>query len=103
MFLSFPSMSFVKCEIPIQPSIRMSTPDLSQLETPEIPIELSFPLPKAPETLIHIHLTINSTSLLLFLTTSVGGDASTPASLGTFIYALPDVSQNTPSNSFYYT
>lgn len=72
---------------------KMSTSVPPPLGSSPNPIELSFPLPKAPETLIHLHLTINSTSLLLFLTTSVGGDMSTPASLGTFIYALPDVSQ----------
>lgn len=54
-------------------------------------IELSFPLPKAPETKIHMRLTINTTSLLLFLTTVYGGDAPTAAPLGSFVYALPDV------------
>jgi hypothetical protein len=56
------------------------------------PIELSFPLPKAPETKIHVHLTINSTSILLFLTTVYGGGFPTEAPLGSFVYALPDVS-----------
>jgi len=67
------------------------------------PIELSFPLPKAPETLIHLHLTINATSILLFLTTNVGGDASMPASLGTFIYALPDVCWGSTTIHYRYT
>jgi hypothetical protein len=62
------------------------------LETSAKPIELSFPLPKAPETKIHLQLTINSTSLLLFLTTVYGGDVPTGAPLGSFVYALPDVS-----------
>jgi len=53
-------------------------------------IQLSFPLPKAPETSIHLHLTINQTSLLLFLTTTMNGNTSTAASLGSFVYALPD-------------
>jgi hypothetical protein len=56
------------------------------------PIELSFPLPKAPETRIHLYLTIQATSLLLFLTTALNGDTSTAAPLGSFVYALPDVS-----------
>lgn len=55
------------------------------------PLELSFPLPKAPESIIHIHLTINTTSILLFLTTTMNGNISTPANLGSFVYALPDV------------
>jgi hypothetical protein len=56
------------------------------------PIELSFPLPKSPDTSIHIHLTLRSTSVLLFLTTATNGDTATPATLGSFVYALPDVS-----------
>lgn len=54
-------------------------------------IELSFPLPKAPEAKIHLHLTINATSIVVFLTTVYGGDIPTGASLGSFVYALPDV------------
>lgn len=53
-------------------------------------VQLSFPLPKAPETKVHIHLTINQTFLLLFLTTSEEGRTSA-VSLGSFVYALPDV------------
>jgi len=60
------------------------------MELKNQPIELSFPLPKAPDTRIHIRLTIQATSLLLFLTTAVNGDTSTSAPLGSFIYALPD-------------
>jgi hypothetical protein len=55
-------------------------------------VELSFQLPKAPETKIHLQLTINATSLLLFLTTVYGVDAPKAAPLGSFVYALPDVS-----------
>jgi hypothetical protein len=62
------------------------------LEPSAKPIELSFPLPKAPETKIHLHLTINTTSIVLFVTTVYGGDLPTGAPLGSFVYALPDVS-----------
>lgn len=55
------------------------------------PLGLSFPLPKAPETRIHLQLTIRVTSLLLFLTTAMNGDTSTAPPLGSFVYALPDV------------
>lgn len=55
------------------------------------PIDLSFPLPKAPETRIHLQLTIHATSVLLFLTTAMNGDTSATAPLGSFVYALPDV------------
>ncbi|KAK0129689.1 hypothetical protein ONS96_000251 [Cadophora gregata f. sp. sojae] len=53
------------------------------------PIQLSFPLPKAPDTRIHIHLTVQATSILLFLITAMNGDTST-VPLGSFVYALPD-------------
>jgi len=56
------------------------------------PIELSFPLPKAPDTRIHLQLTIQKTSILLFLTTALNGETSSGAPLGSFVYALPDVS-----------
>lgn len=57
------------------------------------PIELSFPLPKAPDTKIHIRLTVQTTTLLLFLTTAINNDTSTVPPLGSFVYALPDVGQ----------
>ncbi|KUJ21087.1 uncharacterized protein LY89DRAFT_681702 [Mollisia scopiformis] len=58
---------------------------------PKEPIEVSFPLPKAPDTKIHLRLTIQTTSLLLFLTTVINNDTSTVPPLGSFVYALPDV------------
>jgi hypothetical protein len=60
------------------------------------PTELSFPLPKAPETRIYLQLTIQTTSILLFLTTALNGDTSTAAPLGSFVYALPDVRRPFP-------
>lgn len=56
------------------------------------PLELSLPLPKAPETRIHLRMTIQATSILLFLTTALNGDLSTAPPLGSFVYAIPDVS-----------
>lgn len=60
-------------------------------EASPAPLQLAFPLPKAPDTTVHAHLTINPTSILLFLSTTQQGDASSLASLGSFVYALPDV------------
>lgn len=68
----------------------MSNAHLQDVDAVHSPIELSFPLPKSLGTLIHLHLTISTTSILLFLTTTEGGDRSTPASLGSFVCALPD-------------
>lgn len=59
---------------------------------PPKPLELSIPLPNAPGSRIYIHLTLLATSLLLFLTSSSSDSASAgPASLGSFVYAMPDV------------
>jgi hypothetical protein len=54
-------------------------------------IELSFPLPKAPDTNIRLRLTVQPTSILLFLTSASNGDIATAPPLGSFVYALPDV------------
>lgn len=60
---------------------------------PGKPLELSIPLPRAPQTKIHIRLTISATSILLLLTTvSGGGEAAVKPALGSLVYALPDVS-----------
>jgi hypothetical protein len=57
------------------------------------PLELSFPLPKAPHTILQTHLTFLASATTLFLTTSaLGESASTPAPMGSFVYAIPDVS-----------
>jgi hypothetical protein len=55
------------------------------------PIEVSFPLPRAPHTSIHLQLTNNGPNLLLFLTTSSAESANSSA-LGSFVYAMPNVS-----------
>ena len=57
-----------------------------------VPLELSFHLPKAPHTLLQCHLTFRPTSIMLFLTTSVVGEPSSTAPMGSFVYAMPDVS-----------
>ena len=75
----------------------MATEGVAMTEPLARPIELSFALPKAPETKIYLHLTIRKTSLLLFLTTAMNGDRSTAAHLGSFVYALPDVRTACPS------
>lgn len=55
------------------------------------PIELAFGLPKAPQTKIHMRLTVSPTSILLLLTTVYQGETSAKPALGSFVYALPDV------------
>ncbi|EOA85437.1 uncharacterized protein SETTUDRAFT_49170, partial [Exserohilum turcica Et28A] len=55
------------------------------------PIEVSFPLPKAPATNIHLQLTNNGPNLVVFLTTASPESASASAPLGSFVYAMPNV------------
>ncbi|KAF2816582.1 uncharacterized protein BDZ99DRAFT_458436 [Mytilinidion resinicola] len=64
--------------------------------------ELSFPLPRAPQSHIHLHLTNHTTSLLLFLTSS-GESASTLSSLGSFVYAMPNRTGGQPLSTPLYT
>ncbi|TVY35621.1 hypothetical protein LSUB1_G006312, partial [Lachnellula subtilissima] len=67
--------------------LRNKTAAMAQSSAP--PIEISFPLPKSPDTRIYLRLTIQSTSLLLFLTTALNGDQSA-VPLGSLVYAIPD-------------
>jgi len=60
-------------------------------ETGAKPIQLSVALPHSPDTRIRLHLTIHKLSLLLFLTTTSVESASTTASVGSFVYAIPNV------------
>ncbi len=56
------------------------------------PMELSFPLPKAPHIMLHVHLTFLTTSTMLFLTTAtIGETTSSVAPMGSFVYAMSDV------------
>lgn len=60
------------------------------------PIQLSFPLPNDPSVRILLHLTVLSTSIVLFLTTSSVEAPSSNCSLGSFVYAMPNVNTLPP-------
>jgi len=71
----------------------------SQAVKQSIPLQLAIPSIREPGLAIHLHLTIYSSTILLFLSTSNGGnDANiaglghSSAALGSFVYAMPDVS-----------
>ena len=55
--------------------------------------QLSIPLPKSLSTHIHLHLTIYSHHILLFLTSRTP-ESSGAAPLGSFVYALPSVGRS---------
>jgi len=77
----------------------------SSTSSSQQPIQLSFPLPHAIQSFVHIYLTILDTSALLFLTTSSAQpqslDSATTttttikpnalSALGSLVYAMPDV------------
>ncbi|KAF1954683.1 hypothetical protein CC80DRAFT_475305 [Byssothecium circinans] len=69
---------------------------LSNGETSAKPVEVSFPLPRAPQTNIHLQLRNNGPNILLFLTTSTG-ESSTTVPLGSFVYAMPN--RASPANT----
>lgn len=55
------------------------------------PLQVSFPLPRSIDTRVFIHLTIKAKAITLFLTTANQDEPSSPAAMGSFVYALPDV------------
>ncbi|KAL7274856.1 hypothetical protein RUND412_002218 [Rhizina undulata] len=65
-------------------------PPTSFITPAAIPLQLSFPLPHARLTNVHLHLTIHETSILLFLTTKTAESSGGKAVMGSFVYALPD-------------
>ncbi|KIV99719.1 uncharacterized protein PV09_08649 [Verruconis gallopava] len=60
------------------------------------PTQLSLPLPYAPSIRIHLHLTVQRTNTVLFLTTSETDAAPTSCPLGSFVYAIPNRNPSSP-------
>ncbi|CAK4030127.1 uncharacterized protein RCC_09633 [Lecanosticta acicola] len=54
------------------------------------PIEIAIDLPQSPGIRVNVHLTTLETSILLFLTSSSTETAQGAASMGSFVYAMPD-------------
>jgi hypothetical protein len=71
---------------PVAPQTELVTPAYK-------PQEISFPLPKALHTTAHVHLTILETCVTVFLATTTPGEpGGSLKPMGSFIYAMPDVS-----------
>lgn len=66
----------------------------TELVSPTLkPQELSFPLPKALHTTGHVHLNFLRHCVMVHLATSTPGDsAGSFKPMGSFVYAMPDVS-----------
>jgi len=85
---------------PMQPQQPPSIPqdigvnvNVERVEPSVKPMEISLPLPRVPHTTLHIHLTFLATSTMVFLATTTPGDgAGTLKPMGSFVYAMPDVS-----------
>lgn len=72
-----------------------NSPAVNGTETTNKALELAIDLPHSPGLKLNLHLTILANSTLLFLT-STSSEAGTGAvSMGSFVYALPDVSHVT--------
>ena len=53
---------------------------------------LALPLPLSPHTTLHVRITALRTSNMIFLTTTDFSPSSSSSALGSFIYAMPNVS-----------
>lgn len=58
---------------------------------PTAPLQLSFSLPMSPDTTIHLHITHQTHSLLIFLASSTTGAPPSIASCSSLVYALPNI------------
>lgn len=55
------------------------------------PHHLSIPLPLSPHTTLHLQITTLATSVMVFITTTDPSSSSSLSSLGSFVYAMPNV------------
>lgn len=55
-------------------------------------VQVSIPLPRSLDTRIFIRLTTQAKALVLSLTTASQEELGAPRPMGSFVYALPDVS-----------
>lgn len=65
---------------------------LTKMATQTETFQLSFPLPRSLDTRIFIQLTVQAKSVIIFLTTAAADETANPPPMGSFVYALPDVS-----------
>ena len=56
------------------------------------PVERAISLPHSPGTRIHLHLTVSESTIMLFLTSASMDAGQAGVAMGSFVYAMPDVS-----------
>lgn len=62
------------------------------------PVELAIELPQSPGMRVNLHLTTLENSILLFLTSTSAEAGQGAASMGSFVYAMPDVRSSSCSD-----
>lgn len=67
------------------------SPTVNGTEATNKALELAVDLPHSPGLKLHLHLTILGNSVLLFLTSTSTEAGPGATSMGSFVYALPDV------------
>lgn len=78
--------------MPEQQSDDAPPPGVVSIQPSLHPKQMSFPLPLTPHTTLHVQTTRLETSSLIFLTASDPSNSTSTSSLGSFIYAMPNVS-----------
>ena len=68
-----------------------STPVANGTHASSKPIELAITLPHSPGTRIHLHLTVLTSSIMVFLTSTNMDAGQGGVAMGSFVYAMPDV------------
>jgi hypothetical protein len=59
------------------------------------PLSMSIPLPHSPDTRIYIRLDTKANAVMLSLATATQDELAVPKPMGSFVYALPNVSLST--------
>lgn len=65
--------------------------DQTNSDASPCPVEFSFTFPKIPYKRVHVHLTLLSAAIMVFLTTTNVNEGNATSALGSFVYAMPDV------------
>jgi len=66
-------------------------PVVNGLESSNKALELAIDLPHSPGLRLNVHLTILANCIMLFLTSTSSETGPGAVSMGSFVYALPDV------------
>lgn len=69
-----------------------SSPKANGIHQTNTPVELAFDVPGSADLRINLHVSILATTVLLFLSSSSAESGPTAVPMGSFVYAMPDVS-----------